>query len=174
MESRAMDGYRFVGYTETDETVKPCWGENRWNNEIDSFKDGYEYLCRGDDGFMYLVSFDLETGKPYIWNRVEKREGTNVTYYYFSDNATCGLLATDGVEAYFLPVNSDGMDMTTGLSVIVSDYDNIDGLAEKFREWFSRNGNIVYDWSDISTEYENKLFKFSDDDYDTLILIAEK
>lgn len=75
-QTRAMNGYRFVDphKTEVDKSVNPEWDENRWEKEIDSFYDGWESVCKGDDGRCYLVAFDVETERPMIWTEIEIAE----------------------------------------------------------------------------------------------------
>jgi hypothetical protein len=51
-------------------------GEAYVNNMFDSFADCDGDLFRGDDGLMYVVSFDwgASPAVPAIWHRVEKAE----------------------------------------------------------------------------------------------------
>lgn len=71
-ETRAMDGYRFIGKVQTDKTESKEEAESWWNKEIDSFYDGWETICKGEDGKLYLVGFGNYSQKPLIWCEVEE------------------------------------------------------------------------------------------------------
>ena len=71
-ETRAMDGYHFVGIAQIDKTAAPDHSENWYYDQVDSFYDGWEKICRGDDGKLYLVDFDIFSHKPLVWCEIEE------------------------------------------------------------------------------------------------------
>lgn len=74
-------GYRFVASSERhfdvelEKTERIDRGNIFVDNKFDDFCDGYEPICKGEDGKLYSVLFlhysDSED-KPFIWREVEK------------------------------------------------------------------------------------------------------
>lgn len=73
-EVRAMDGFAFTGEIEFNEEGKKEFiklkSENEWWDAVDDFRDGWDDLCEGEDGKLYMVKKDVNSHLILMWQEV--------------------------------------------------------------------------------------------------------
>ena len=89
-------------------------------------------------------------------------------YYFYTTNADNGIIATNGTHYYNCAIDSDGNDINTGINIYHS---NFDALREAYKEL--HNDGSLYDFSDIERDYPEKIYRFNENEFDSLKLIIE-
>lgn len=91
-------------------------------------------------------------------------------YYYAETNSRNFVIATDGTIYYECPLNSDGIDINSGIDLFQDDGDGNAAVAEIVEQLKQAYANIdgLYSMDEIKTDFPDSVYPFSENDYETL------
>lgn len=99
--------------------------------------------------------------------KFERERGITImttTYYYAETNADNTIIATNGKIYFALPINSRGIDVTSGIDIYSGELQKI--IAELKTAYASID--YLYNMNDIMMDYPKSVYAFDENDFERL------